>query len=253
MSYARLLAATSSLDYSKVAYTAQDVHRLLEDLWNTSPNRFALYLRGSFSNSKGHNPLDIDVYYVLDGGDPNSYSAFAIAQEFEKKYPTLPYLDLSTMLKQDLLHREKKLMTKLILLNEGQLVFGEDISGQIDDVALDDECASSISVKQSLIVQRKLTQARQFLKDHPNESTASCEYTSLSISKATLRLITGSLIRSRRMFVRDVSICYREILAQHPALAHHASLMIDRIHGKHFALWDFMTAACALYNNLRAR
>ncbi|MDI9312318.1 MAG: hypothetical protein QM535_19065 [Limnohabitans sp.] len=247
MGHNEFLTATANFDYSQVDYSSNNIYEMLSYVWNLSEQRCALYLRGSFSNWKGFNPLDIDVYYVLYEDD---LSISDIDDRVKLKFPNLPNLDISMFTKKNLLNTDKRLMTKLILLNEGKFIFGENLIPLIEQIPLNEECAISISFKQTIIVSKKLFAVCNIYLNSKNIGTNAYDYSSSSIAKSVLRLVMHNFIRYEGVFNRNVLDCHDYIIANHPELTLHAKMMLDRINGMHFSLGHFLNSAIILYHKL---
>lgn len=196
----------------------------VEHIWSLSDTAIAIYLRGSYKETKRiHRPWDVDLYLVVK---EKNKELGTIEVELRTKYPTLPPIDLTILEKAELLFDSNNLLKRYLLLTDAFCIKGEEIRNEIDDIIINEEFINRIGIIQANIVKKKLVTYKLTSEDSSVTDIISQQRT---ITKATLR--GGALIIAAKesRFSRNLLECGNAIKETYPDLSSSVEILITGI------------------------
>ncbi|MDP1740936.1 hypothetical protein [Polaromonas sp.] len=216
MSFEISVDALKQLDFRWPPAKVAQVIQLVKAVWELSPKRHSLYFRGSVQRYSTHAPIDLDMYYVLQGPDMSMSDSVQICLKLHEGFPDLPRPDLSIFTRDNLLDPDRRQMTRLILQYDGTFVCGENLLPAIPPVEFSEANADLIWKKQTGIACAKISaiSSPAFVSLDSNLQAYICS----SVAKSVLRLVMHEFMRVEKDFVRDTEKCAQLIARKYPDL-----------------------------------
>ena len=235
--------------------TNTEIETLLDSVWRICSCPCSLYLRGSFSRPaevRAHDPWDIDICLVVESGEQflqdigtsadmgQSADRFVVSR-ISKMYNGRQELDIKCVTKEDILHSDEKLLERVLLMNDGVLIYGEDLCSKMQMPQFHElgEKLKDILPQKIQMGVARVEAAQDDAIDRPIESTMEKKI----LAKAVLRLGTIRALQTDELFVRDPVLCGQYLANAFPNLTSEIELMLACVSGKYVSSQDLIVAA----------
>lgn len=206
-----------------------DVKKLINEIWGLSNLPIAIYLRGSYNleNSK-YDPWDIDIYFIIQEEETWYKNIFSLCSWLEAKHNKLPSIDLNIITKTDIYSNEAFLLKRLLLIYDGVLVKGSDISHNIVSPQLNEELSKTISEILKNIYYKKINRVK-YQENLRHKLKKYSEAEVLSLVKLVLRFGMVLYISQDNIFERNVGKCHHKLFVTYPEISDELNILINFI------------------------